>query len=243
MTRIKFLNSNDFRTGAAGPDGIDGTIFKNCAPSIAKPLTLLFSTFFVTGCIPDEWKLASVVPVHKKGDKGCAENYRPIFLTCLVIKVFDRCIQKEYCIDAKCVDLLDVRQHGFLNEKSCSTQMVPFIDELSTASKLNSKIRSDIIYFDFAKASDSVSHDLILYKLKTIYGIDGLMLRFIKSYLQGRQQQVVVGGTVSNKLPVMSGVPQGSILGPFLVVHFINDIFSCICEGTSIALYADDTKI
>ena len=80
---------------AAGPDGIDGTILKNCAPSFAKPLTLLFNTSFVTGCIPDEWKLASVVPVHKKGDKGCIENYRLISLTCLVMKVFERCIQKE----------------------------------------------------------------------------------------------------------------------------------------------------
>ena len=119
--------------------------------------------------------------------------------------------------------------------------MVPFIDDLSSA--MNSKIRSDIIYFDFAKAFDSVSHDLILHKFKKNYGVDGLMLGFVKSYLQGRQQQVVVGGVISNKLPVMSGVPQGSILGPLLFVLFINDIFSCISEGTSIALYADDTKI
>ena len=118
--------------------------------------------------------------------------------------------------------------------------MVPFIDDLTSA--LNSKVRSDIIYFDFAKAFDSVSHDLILHKLKNFYGIDGLMLRFIKSYLQGRQQQVVIDGAVSNKLPVMSGVPQGSILGPLLFVLFINDIFSCISEGTNIALYADYTK-
>ena len=101
--------------------------------------------------------------------------------------------------------------------------MVPLIDDLTSA--LNSKVRSDIIYFDFAKAFDSVSHGLILHKLKIFYGIDGLMLRFIKSYLRGRQQQVVIDGAVSNKLPVMSRVPQGSILGPLLFVLFTNEIF------------------
>ena len=167
------------------------------------------------------------------------DNYRPISLTCLVMKVFERCIHRELYL--ACASKLDPRQHGFLNGKSCTTQMVPFIDDLSLA--LNNKIRSDIIYFDFAKAFKSVSHDLILYKLKNLFGIDRLMLRFIKSYLQGRQQQVVVAVAASNKLPVKSGVPQGSILGLLLFVIFINDMFSCITEGTKIALYADDTKI
>ena len=232
---LKGINSSK----AAGPDGIDGIVLKNCAASLAKPLSLIFNTSFVTGCIPDEWKLASVVPVHKKNDKCCVDNYRPISLTSLVMKVFERCIHRE--LYSACLSHLDPRQHGFLIGKSCTTQMVPFIDDLSLA--LNNKIRSDIIYFDFAKAFDSVSHDLIFYKLKYLYGVDGLMLRFIKSYLQGRQQQVVVAGAVSNKLPVKSGVPQGSILGPLLFVIFINDMFSCITEGTNIALYADDTKI
>ena len=69
------------------------------------------------------------------------------------------------------------------------------------------------------------------------------MLRFMKSYLQGQQQEVVIGGVKSGVLPVKSGVPQGSILGPLLFVIFINDMFNCISEGTNIALYADDTKI
>ena len=200
---------------------------------------MIFNTSFVTGCIPSEWKLALVVPVYKKGEKGCVDNYRPISLTCVVMKVFERCIQKELL--CKYRNLIDPRQHGFVNDKSCTTQLIPFIDDLAVT--LNNKSKSDIVYFDFAKAFDSVSHDLILKKLKNIYGVDGIILRFIKSYLRGREQQVTVKGAVSEKLLARSGVPQGSIMGPFLFVLFINDIFSCISEGTMIALYADNTKI
>ena len=232
---LKNINSSK----AAGPDGIHGKVLKNCASTLARPLSIVFNISFATGCIPDEWKLALVVPVHKKGDKNLVENYRPISLTSLVMKVFERCIQRV--LYSACEHLLDPRQHGFINGKSCTTQMVPFTNDVALA--LNNKSRMDIIYFDFAKAFDSVSHDLILHKLKHLYGIDGIMLKFIRSYLEGRQQQVVVGGFKSSLLPVKSGVPQGSILGPLLFVLFINDMFSCVSEGTDIALYADDTKI
>ena len=155
------------------------------------------------------------------------------------MKVFERCIKKE--ILAVCEEKIDSRQHGFMSAKSCTTQMVPFIYDLEI--NLNKRSKTDVVYFDFAKAFDSVSHDIILEKLKTCYEIDGLMLRFIKSYLKDRKQQVVVGGFTSAELPVLSGVPQGSILGPLLFVIFINDMFDCITDGTNIALYADDTKI
>ena len=98
---------------AVGPDGIHGMVLKYCTPSLAKPLTIMFNISFVTGIIPDDWKLASVVPIHKKDEKGSVENYRPIFLTSLIMKIFEKCIRQE--LSNACDELLDPRQHGFIN--------------------------------------------------------------------------------------------------------------------------------
>ena len=151
----------------------------------------------------------------------------------------ERIIRDELMV--RCGHMIDPRQHGFLKNKSCTTQLTEFCDSLALS--LNDNIRSDVIYFDFAKAFDSVNHDLILEKLKHIYYIDSFLLQFIANYLKGRRQSVVVGGSVSSELPVLSGVPQGSILGPTLFVLFMNDIACGLQEGTNILMYADDTKI
>ena len=222
-----------------GPDNLSGFIIKNCAVSIAYPLSLLFNLSFNTGQIPDEWKLANVVPVFKKGDKSDIQNYRPISLTCIVSKIFEKFI-RDAILDY-CKNKIHDNQHGFLPNKSCNTQMLPFIHDISLGLNANKDI--EVVYFDFAKAFDSVNHDIILKKLKNDFNIDGLMLKFIKEYLRDRYQRVLINGNFSSTLNVESGVPQGSILGPLLFVLFINDIQTCVSGGTNIALYADDTKI
>ena len=105
------------------------------------------------------------------------------------------------------------------------------------------EIGTDIIYFDFAKAFDTVSHDLILKKLKTQHNIDGTLLKFFTEYLRSRKQRVILDNVISESVDVLSGVPQGSILGPLLFVLFINDIYANIDNDSKIALFADDTKI
>ena len=222
-----------------GPDGIHGKVLKNCALTLSFPLSILFNLSYFSGQLPTDWKLANVTPVHKKGDKTNVENYRPISLTSLIMKVMEKCIRDE--LYSKCCNLINDNQHGFLPNKSCTTQLINVIDDMSNS--LNSRSESDIIYFDFAKAFDSVNHDIILHKLKHQYEIDGFMLNFIRGYLHDRQQRVVVYGKMSSTLPVKSGVPQGSILGPLLFILFINDITECTSPGTNIALYADDTKL
>ena len=137
--------------------------------------------------------------------------------------------------------LIDPRHHGFLPSKSCATNLIGFIDDV--AQTLHKNTDTDIICFDFAKAFDTVNHDIILYKLKTRFKIDGRLLNFLEDYLKHRKQRVVLDNTTSSTLDVHSGVPQGSILGPLLFILFIEDIYEQLDPETRISLYADDTKI
>ena len=105
------------------------------------------------------------------------------------MKLMEWIVREE--VMRKCQQLISPEQHGFLPGKSCTTQMVGFADSL--ASSINDAARTDVVYFDFAKAFDSVSHDVLLHKLKTQFGIDGTLLKFIKNYLEGRKQRVVIG--------------------------------------------------
>ena len=195
-----------------GPDAISGAVLKNCSKTLAYPLSILFTLTYNTGYIPQEWnwKLANAVPVFKKDDKNKVTNYRPISLTSLVTKVLERILYDE--LFTRTIDKIDKRQHGFLKNKSCNTNLFLFTE--SIARSLHEKIGTDVIYFDFAKAFDTVSHDLILQKLKIQYNIDGTLLKFFTEYLRCRKRRVIMENVVSESVDVLSGVPQGSILGP-----------------------------
>ena len=126
---------------AVGPDGIHGRVLKNCATVLSYPVSILFKLSFYTSTIPLDWKMAHVVPIHKKGCKSDVENYRPISLTSLVMKSLERIIRDELMF--RCNAFIDGHQHGFMPGKSCCTQLVGFCDSLALS--LNRNIRSDVL--------------------------------------------------------------------------------------------------
>jgi hypothetical protein len=151
--------------------------------------------------------------------------------------VFERCIYNRI-IDHLSSQLYDL-QYGFQSGKSTTAQMLYVLHEIHNV--LEKRGQVDTVYLDFAKAFDKVSHDLLLVKLHN-FGIRGNLLRWFGDYLSGRLQRVTVLGVTSEPLPVLSGVPQGSILGPLLFLIYVNDLPKSTSHDTTVTMFADDTK-
>ncbi len=210
-----------------------------CKEQLAEPLTLLWSESFGRGYIPDVLKTQFITPIFKKGDRTDPANYRPVSLTSHVIKTFERVFRKHLVKHLEESVLISDNQHGFRKKRSCMTQLLNHVEQIYQS--LNDDHEVDVIYLDFAKAFDKVDHAILLAKLEK-YGIQGNCLRWIKEFLLNRKQTVVVEGQKSSFQRVISGVPQGTVLGPILFVIYINDLLSCIQYSKGFS-FADDTKL
>ena len=184
---------------------------KNCKESLAKPIHLLWSRSMEKSDVPDFYKFSHVFPLHKKDSRAFAANYRPISLTSHVVKVFERVLRKKMVDYLELNDLICSKQHGFRSGRSCLTQLLHHFDDVLEALTQNSDF--DSIYLDYAKAFDKVDHKLLVKKL-TLYGIHPKIVKWIESFLTNRTQSVVVDGTFSLLALIISGVPQGTVLGP-----------------------------
>ena len=222
---------------AVGLDGLSPFILKHCSQQLAPSLAALFNKSMHLAQVPSQWKLANVTPVFKKGDKHDVQNYRPISLLPAVSKIMERCLHDHIYPQVK--SHIYNLQHGFVKGRSCTSQLLKVYH--SVGSILDKGGQVDIAYLDFSKAFDCVSHRLLLYKLEKFYGVSGNLISWIDNYLTDRKQRVVIENEASDWLPVTSGVPQGSILGPLFFLLFINDMPS-MALSCSTALFADDAK-
>jgi len=221
-----------------GPDGWPTELIKRTAESICFPLSILYSKSLSSGVLPTDWKLAYVTPLHKKGPRNLVSNYRPVSLTSTVVKIMESIIKDNILQHILDNNLVSPFQYGFLPGRSCSTQLLNIMDHFTKALDKGNCV--DVIYLDFQKAFDSVPHKRLLCKLAT-FGVQGKLLKWIENFLTNRQQQVVLNGCLSHTAPVISGVPQGSVLGPLLFIMFINDLPSAV--SSSIFMFADDAKL
>ena len=220
---------------ASGPDDICPRMLKESAEEIAPILRDIFQQSLDSGELPEDWLKANITALYKKGEKALPANYRPVSLTSICSKLLEHIVHSHISRHLESHNILTPRQHGFRKHHSCETQLI--LGSHDWVSAVDAGHQVDIAIFDFSKAFDTVPHERLKAKLHT-YGIRGKLLRWITTFLTTRKQRVIINGTNSRWDDVISGVPQGTVLGPLLFLLYINDITDNL--QSEIRLFADD---
>ena len=224
---------------SAGHDEIDNFILKGVISSIADPLEYIFNVSLSTGQVPEQMKIAKVIPLFKKGDSLDTSNYRPISLLSTISKILEKIIFIRTINFLQFHNVFTNSQFGFRKKHSTIHALLNFVDKVAhTIDEYSHMIG---IFLDFSKAFDTINHEILLCKLSH-YGIRGKALEWFRNYLNNRKQFVSLNQQNSSLKEIECGVPQGSLLGPLLFIVYIND-FSRSSDVLSFILFADDSNV
>ena len=232
---IKSLKSKD----SFGCDGISVNLIKSISQGILLPLTFILNQSLITGIFPNSLKIAKVIPLFKKDNRELMDNYRPVSLLNAFSKVFERAAYNQLYSYFQNNNLFYDNQYGFRTEHSTELAANELIDQIYK--DLDKRKNPIVVYMDLSKAFDTLDHKILISKLQ-YYGIQGVALNWFKNYLEDRKQYVEVNGHKSSLLPLNTGVPQGSILGPLLFLIYMNDIPNS-SNYFNFLLFADDTSL
>ena len=231
---IRSLNNS-----SPGWDDIPSFLTKRVLNSYIKPLTFLINRSFHEGIVPDEIKLAKVIPIYKSGYTMELNNYRPISVLNIFSKIFERLMYNRLINFLDKYNILYQNQFGFRQGHSTHHALIALVDKITKS--LDNRDIVIGVFLDLKKAFDTVNHKILLKKLYH-YGIRGNLFKWFESYLTNRSQYVLFNGIKSDIRDVTCGVPQGSILGPLLFILYIND-FSGVSDKLFYVLFADDTNV
>ena len=223
---------------APGPDGIPARMLKAAKNTISVLLNDILKCSYESGDIPAILKLAHIIPIHKGKSRSEPSNFRSISLTSHNVKTFERVLRKTLVNFLEFYKKMDHNQHGSRSGRSTLSQLLDQHNEVLKALEEGENL--DTIYLDFSKAFDKCDHGIIFHELQSL-GIKGKVGRWLFSFLTGRFLQVLVNGRKSSKSKLVSGVPQGSVLGPILFLIYISDIAEDILASTLV--YVDNTKV